>query len=116
MTPEELHLKLLRLLEEDAKRSQRELARALDISLGGTNHALRALLERGLVKVHNFRRSDNKRAYLYKLTPTGLQEKARLAYHLLQRKRAEHEALMQEIERLRVEAQTGAPDPKVPDA
>ena len=116
MTPEELHLKLLRLLEEDSTRSQRELARALDISLGGTNHALRALLERGLVKVHNFRRSDNNRAYLYKLTPTGLQEKARLAYHLLQRKRAEHEALMQEIGRLRVEAQTGAPDPKGPDA
>ena len=116
MTPEELHLKLLRLLEEDSTRSQRELARALDISLGGTNHALRALLDRGLVKVHNFRRSDNKRAYLYKLTSSGLREKAHLAYHLLQRKRAEHEALMQESERLRVEAQTGSPRPKAPDA
>jgi MarR family transcriptional regulator, temperature-dependent positive regulator of motility len=106
LPPEELHLKLLRLLEEDPTRSQRELARALGISVGGTNHAVRALLAQGLVKAQNFRRSRNKRGYLYVLTPSGLQEKARLTYHLLQQKRAEHEALMGEIEELRAEIQS----------
>ncbi|WP_018862220.1 MULTISPECIES: MarR family EPS-associated transcriptional regulator [unclassified Thioalkalivibrio] len=103
MPSDELHFKLLRLLEEDPTRSQRALARELGISVGGTNHALRALLARGWVKAQNFTRSGNKRGYLYKLTPSGVSEKARLAYYFLQRKRAEHEALMAEIEQLRAE-------------
>ncbi|WP_018140846.1 MarR family EPS-associated transcriptional regulator [Thioalkalivibrio sp. ALJ7] len=105
MSSEEVQLKLLRLLEQDPTRSQRTLARELGISVGSTNHALRALLARGWVKAQNFTRSDNKRGYLYKLTPTGVSEKARLAYHFLQRKRAEHVALMTEIEQLRQEVQ-----------
>ena len=103
MPSEELHLKLLRLLEQDPTRSQRALARELGVSVGSTNHALRALLDRGWVKAQNFTRSDNKRGYLYKLTPSGMHEKARLAYHFLQRKRAEHKTLMDEIEQLRAE-------------
>lgn len=110
MPPEELHLKLMRLLDEDPTRSQRALARELGVSVGSTNHALRALLDRGWVKVQNFRRSDNKRGYLYRLTPSGLQEKARLAWHFLQRKRAEHEALMAEIEQLRAEVRRQKPE------
>lgn len=103
MPPEELHYKLMRLLQEDPSLSQREIAHELGISVGGTNHALKALLTRGWIKVQNFQRSSHKRGYLYKLTPRGLNEKSRLAYHFLQRKRAEHAALMQEIEALRAE-------------
>lgn len=94
---------VLRLLEADPEMSQRQIARALGLSVGKTHYALKALLDRGWVKAQNFRRSDNRSAYLYKLTPGGLQEKARLAYHLLKRKRAEHEALMTEIEQLRAD-------------
>ena len=109
MIPDELHLKLLRLLQEDPTGSQRALARALGISLGGANHALQALLERGWIEVQNFTRSDHRRGYLYRLTPDGLSQKARLADRLLQRKRAEHQALLAEIEQLRAEVQAAAP-------
>jgi len=100
---EDLQYQVLRLLEADPQMSQRQLARALGLSVGKTNYAMKAVLSRGLVKAQNFRRSDHRTAYLYTLTPGGLQEKARLAYRLLQRKRTEHEALMAEIEELRVE-------------
>lgn len=88
---------------------ERQLARVLGISVGKTHYAIRAVLDRGWVKAQNFRRSDNRSAYLYKLTPSGLQEKGRLAYGLLQRKRAEHQALMAEIEQLRGELQGTEP-------
>lgn len=99
----ELHYKLLRLLETNPELSQRQIARELGISLGSTNYALKALVARGWVKAQNFRRSDNKKAYLYKLTPHGITEKTRLACHFLQKKCTEHERLMQEIEQLRAE-------------
>ncbi|WP_019558175.1 MarR family EPS-associated transcriptional regulator [Thioalkalivibrio sp. ALE12] len=105
MIDEDLHLAVLRVLEREPDMSQRQLARALGLSVGKTHYALKAVLDRGWVKAQDFRRSDNRSAYLYKLTPNGLHEKARLAYRLLQRKRAEHETLMAEIEQLRAELQ-----------
>lgn len=95
--------------------SQRQLARSLGVSVGKTHYALKAVLDRGWVKAQNFRRSDNRSAYLYKLTPNGLQEKARLAYALLQRKRTEHEALMTEIEQLRAELRDARPEAVAPE-
>ena len=100
---EEAHYRLLRLLEQEPKLSQREIAERLGVSLGKVNYCLRALTERGWVKVGNFYRSENKRAYLYKLTPSGLAEKATLALRFLHMKEAEHRALMQEIKSLREE-------------
>ena len=101
---DDLTFRALRLLEADPQLSQRELARALGISLGRTNYCLRALVERGLVKVQNFRRSNNKLAYAYLLTPKGIEQKARLIACFLKRKEAEYEALKAEIEQLRTEA------------
>jgi EPS-associated MarR family transcriptional regulator len=95
--------KLLNLLEKDSKLSQRELAGALGISLGKVNFCVQALIEKGLVKARNFRNSKNKSAYMYYLTPGGIEEKARLTVSFLRRKTAEYEALTQEIERLRRE-------------
>jgi EPS-associated MarR family transcriptional regulator len=110
MIPDELHGRLLRRLQEDPTCSQRELARALGISLGGTNQAVQALLERGLDReARNFTRGDHQRGYLYRLTPDGLSQKARLADRLLQRKRAEHQALLADIEQLRAEVQAAQP-------
>ena len=109
MIPDELYWRLLRLLHEDPTCSQRELARALGISLGGTNHAVQALLERGWIEARNFTRSDHQRDYRYRLTPDGLSQKARLADRLLQRKRAEHQALLADIEQLRAEVQAAPP-------
>lgn len=97
---EDMHFRVLSMLERNPDISQRELARALDVSLGGVNYALRALISRGMVKVQNFSRSDRKLAYAYVLTPQGLAEKAKLAGSFLFRKLAEYESLKLEIESL----------------
>ncbi len=68
-----LHYRILKLIEERPQISQRELSRELGLSLGKVNYCLRAFAQRGLVKVRNFRRADNKRAYAYYLTPAGIQ-------------------------------------------
>lgn len=74
------------------------------MSLGKVNYVLRALLERGLVKVQNFRNSRNKRAYSYLLTRDGAAAKAELARRFLTRKLAEYDALRLEIEWLQAES------------
>lgn len=106
---DELRLRLLRALESNPELSQRQLAAQLGVSLGGVNYALKALVERGSVKAHNFRKSDNKVAYLYVLTPQGVVEKASLATAFLGRKLEEYEVLRQEIEALKGEVGSGGP-------
>ena len=101
---EEPHFRILRELERDPKVSQRYLAEQLGVSVGKINYCLKALIDRGLVKANNFRNSQNKRAYLYVLTPRGMREKSRNTLRFLQRKTAEYEALRKEIDRLRHEA------------
>jgi EPS-associated MarR family transcriptional regulator len=101
---DELRLRVLRALESNPEKSQREIARELGVSLGGVNYAMKALVERGLVKVKNFGRSDNKLGYVYVLTPQGIRQKSELAASFLSRKLEEYEMLRLEIEALRVEA------------
>ena len=101
--PDLAHLALLRLLNERPELSQRELSLALGLSLGKTHYVLHALLDRGLVKVRNFRRNDNKLAYAYLLTPAGLSEKLSLTRRFLARKEAEFEQLQSAIATLRAE-------------
>ncbi|WP_084222624.1 MarR family EPS-associated transcriptional regulator [Thioalkalivibrio paradoxus] len=103
--PEETRLKVMRLLAENPELTQRELAEALGISLGATNYCLRALIDKGLVKAENFRKSHRKRAYLYTLTPSGIAEKLRVTRAFLARKQAEYVAIEREIEQLRQELQ-----------
>ena len=100
---DELRLRVLRALEANPELSQRQLAAELGVSLGGVNYALKALVERGFVKADNFRKSGNKVAYLYVLTPQGVAEKASLATAFLGRKLEEYEVLRQEIEALKGE-------------
>lgn len=101
---EETHLRVLRLLEANPQMSQRELAEALGVSLGKFNYCLKALLDKGLIKMRNFRNSRNKAAYAYYLTPAGFRQKTILAKAFLQRKLFEYEQLKREIERLESEA------------
>lgn len=100
---DELRLRVLRALETNPELSQRQLAADLGVSLGGVNYALKALVERGFVKADNFRKSGNKIAYLYVLTPKGVAEKTSLATAFLGRKIEEYEVLRQEIEFLKGE-------------
>ena len=100
---EENHLKVLRFLETNPHLSQRELADALGVSLGKTNYCLKALLGKGFVKMQSFKKSQNKLAYAYLLSPTGITEKAGLTVRFLARKVAEYESLTLEIEALKSE-------------
>ena len=108
---QETHLKVLRHLENNPNVTQRELATELGISLGKTNYCLKALINKGMIKAKNFKNSANKRAYLYILTPKGIEAKARISVRFLQRKVEEYEALKIEIEQLKSElnAQEMAP-------
>lgn len=105
MLSEDLRYRLLKLLLEEPQISQRDLAERLGISVGKTNYCLSALVEKGLVKINNFRRANNKLAYAYLLTPGGIEEKARVTVSFLQRKMLEYAALHEEIEALRREMQ-----------
>jgi len=104
VTPREAaHYRVLRLIEEQPEISQRELARTLGVSLGKTHYLLKALLDKGLVKADNFRRSDNKLAYAYLLTPSGIAAKLELTRAFLRLKEDEYRAAHEEIARLRLE-------------
>jgi EPS-associated MarR family transcriptional regulator len=101
--PEAARLEVLRLLQANPLLTQRDLSRALGLSLGKTHYVLHALLDKGWVKIGNFRRSDRKLAYAYALTPKGLREKLRLTRAFLLRKESEFEALEATIAALRAE-------------
>lgn len=96
---------LLKTLENNPSLSQRDLAKRLGISLGKVNFCLNALVEKGCLKVNNFRNSENKLAYAYLLTPHGIEEKARMTVEFLQIKMHEYERLSAEIAELKREAE-----------
>lgn len=100
---DDLRLQLLRLLTDNPDLSQRELARRLGLSLGKTNYCLRALIDKGWVKVNNFRNSENKLAYAYVLTARGMRAKLSTTSAFLHRKQVEFAQLEREIEELRSE-------------
>jgi EPS-associated MarR family transcriptional regulator len=108
--PQETNLKVLRHLEENPNVTQRQLAEELGISLGKANYCLKALIEKGLVKAGNFRNSDNKRSYLYLLTPSGLEAKTKITVSFLQRKVQEYEDLKTEIQELQREVANNETD------
>ncbi|MDD5383748.1 MAG: MarR family EPS-associated transcriptional regulator [Gallionella sp.] len=96
---------LLKTLENNPSLSQRDLAKHLGVSLGKINFCLNALIEKGCLKVNNFRNSDNKLAYAYLLTPKGVEQKACMTVEFLQIKIYEYERLRAEIEELKLEAE-----------
>jgi EPS-associated MarR family transcriptional regulator len=103
-----LDYELLRQIAEQqeapaAPTNQRALAQRLGVSVGKINYCLRAVIDKGWVKVDNFRRADNKWAYTYLLTPSGVHAKMRLTRDFLRRKEREFERLQAEITVLRAE-------------
>jgi EPS-associated MarR family transcriptional regulator len=96
--------RVLRLLDASPQVTQREVACELGVSLGKANYCIRALVNKGLVKMQNFSRNPKKRGYTYLLTPEGVAAKADLTRHFLARKREEYDVLRLEIERLQHES------------
>lgn len=98
--PDETRYRLLKYLEEHPTATQREVASALGVSIGKANYCLKALVEKGWIKVRNFRNSNHKAAYLYVLTPRGIEQKVEVTVAFLRRKRDEYGRLAEEIEAL----------------
>ena len=101
---EDTYFRVMRILQENPDLTQRELAEKLGISVGGLSYCLKALMEKGLVKMENFANSKNKFGYVYVLTPQGVAEKTVLTGHFLKRKMVEYESLKAEIDALQAEA------------
>ena len=108
---QDIRFRVLRLLQEQPELTQREIARKLGISLGGVNFCLRALADKGLVKIRNFRNSKNRTAYLYLLTPKGIRAKMALTEAFLKRRLAEYQALRAEIQALGQTLPGAEPEP-----
>lgn len=100
---EELGYKMLKILEKEPEISQRKLSKKLGISLGMINYLIKELTKKGLIKVENFKKSNNKLAYRYLLTPKGIEKKIKLTYQFLKRKIIEYNTLQGEIEALKKE-------------
>lgn len=110
---EDTHFRLLRLLQENPERSQRELAEAVGVSVGGMHYVLNALVEKGFVKLESFTAAEDKRRYAYILTPKGIAEKAAITRRFFVRKVREYEALKAEIDSLKTEIDSDtAPNPQ----
>jgi len=108
-------LKVLREIAITPEMTQRELSSRLGISLGKVNFLVNALIQKGLIKAHNFKNSNNKKAYLYYLTPSGFEEKAKITYRFLKRKIQEFEQLESEIRLLKKEAGVSDTTVETPD-
>jgi EPS-associated MarR family transcriptional regulator len=101
---EDTYFRVLRMLQDNPDMTQREIAEKLGISTSGLNYCLKALIDKGWVKVQNFSQSKNKFGYIYVLTPQGIANKAMLAGRFLKRKLQEYEALRAEIDMLQAES------------
>ena len=91
------HFNVLRKINSKPKSTQRELARELGFSLGKLNYCLRALKNKGLIKMKNFDRNPNKINYIYIVTPRGIAEKTKLTLNFMKRKMQEYDELKKEI-------------------
>lgn len=105
---EDLHFRVLKLLQDQPDLSQRELAEILGVSNGKLHYCMKALIEKGLVKLGNFAQSKHHLGYAYLLTPAGIKQKAAMTSDFLKRKMAEYEALRAEIRALQAEVKNNA--------
>ena len=100
----ELRLKVMRLISEIPEMSSRQVADAVGISNGSAYYILTALIEKGLVKLGNFKKNPRKGQYAYLLTPKGIREKSLLTHRFIERKRQDFIDLKAEIKALEKEA------------
>lgn len=100
---EDVRFRVLRLIEKRPEASQREIADTLGVSVGAVNYCVRALVDKGHIKVANFRASKNKLGYVYVLTPEGIAARANLAVRFIERKLVEYNTIKDELDQLRSE-------------
>ena len=91
------HFNVLRKINSKPETTQRKLAEELGFSLGKLNYCLRALQNKGLVKIENFKKNPRKINYIYVITPKGISEKTKLTVNFMRRKMKEYDELKKEI-------------------
>jgi len=97
---------ILKSLEQDSRSTQRQLSNNLGVSLGKVNYCIKSLIQKGFIKVNNFRNNKNKVQYSYLLTPKGIEEKTKLTMEFLKMKTEEYDNLRREIENLKQEVKS----------
>jgi EPS-associated MarR family transcriptional regulator len=102
---EDIHFRILQMVEKNPLASQRQIASALGVSLGRINYCLNALINKGMIKIENFTASPNKLGYLYVLTPEGISHRASLMVRFIRRKTDEYEMIKAELEALMIDLQ-----------
>ena len=105
MSKKQNQYQILKSLEQDSRSTQRQLSNDLGVSLGKVNYCIKSLIEKGLIKVNNFRNNKNKIQYSYLLTPKGIKEKSKLTKKFLKLKISEYDALADEIEVMKNEVE-----------
>ena len=83
---------LLRKIDNKNNLYQRELDKKLGFSLGKLNYCLKGLVNKGLVKLNNFKNNKNKLNYVYLLTPKGVSHKISQTINFMNLKFKEYEA------------------------
>ena len=97
MNDDQDNLNVLRKIQKKPDSTQREFARELGFSLGKFNYCIKALKQKGFIKIENFRQNPNKINYLYVLTPKGISEKTKLTVNFMKRKMQEYDELKKEL-------------------
>ena len=93
------NLDVLRTIYKRPKTSQREMAKVLGFSLGKLNYCLKALKNKGFIKIQNFKKQPNRMKYIqYVLTPKGLLERGKLTLNFMKRKLEEYDELKKELD------------------
>ena len=100
MSKKQNQFQILKSLEQDSRSTQRQLSNNLGVSLGKVNYCIKSLIEKGFIKVNNFRNSDSKIQYSYLLTPKGIEEKAKLTLDFIRIKTQEYDTLKQEVKNM----------------
>ena len=97
MSDDQDNLNVLRKIQKKPNSTQREFAKELGFSLGKFNYCIKALKQKGFIKIKNFKQNPNKINYLYIVTPKGIAEKTKLTVNFMKRKIQEYDELKNEL-------------------
>ena len=94
---EEEEFNVLRQIQKKPKSSQRQLAIDLGFSLGKLNYCVKALKQKGLIKINKFKKNKNKINYIYILTPKGINYRIKITIQFMKKKMKEYDEMKKEI-------------------
>ena len=94
---EDAKLRVMKIINHNPEMTSREIAQKVGISNGSAYYLLTSLIDKGFVKLSNFKENSKKVGYLYLLTPKGIREKSLLTHDFIIRKNKEYELLKEEL-------------------